>query len=301
MVPVYRRQGGTFRGEGTVTTPPVQCRMHGDDRVDHHVDSARNPLIKALARLEDRRGRDATQRYLIEGAREVARALDGGVRPERLLVCPQLAGPALVTSLGRRAREAGAELVTTSLEAFQRLSFRSNPDGVMAVAIARTMAAAEVPIPTAALLLVIDGLEKPGNIGALLRTAEAVGVDGVFLSGEGTDLYNPNVIRASMGSLFALPVAVANATTVRERLEAAGVNTVATSPGATLRHWDADYLGSTAVVLGPEHDGLDAGWLTPGSTQVTVPMQGRLVDSLNVSVTGAVVLYEALRQRAAVP
>lgn len=264
---------------------------------EHHVDSGRNPLIKALARLKDRRGRDRAERYLVEGAREATRAIDGGVSIEHLLVCPQLAAQSVTGPLASRVKAAGGEVVTTSLEAFQRLSVRANPDGVIAVAVARPLSIADLPIPTDALLLVVDGLEKPGNVGALLRTADAVGVDAVFMTGEGTDLYNPNVIRSSMGSLFALPVAVGTGAGVRARLVEAGVRIITTSPSSEMTHWQASYVGATAVVLGPEHQGLDRDWFEVGHHQVKVPMRGRLADSLNVSVAGAVILYEAMRQR----
>ncbi len=264
---------------------------------DHHVDSARNPLIKALLRLKDRRGRESAERFLVEGIREATRALDAQVQVEHLLLCPQLLRPADSASLERRVRAAGGEIVTTSLEAFQRLSFRAGPDGVMAVAVAPARGCEDVVLPAGALILVVDGLEKPGNIGALLRTADAVGVDAVFLTGEGTDLYNPNVIRASMGSVFTLPIVRAQGDQVRAKLAEEGVRIVATSPAAVTSHWDADYTGSIAVVLGAEHAGLEPAWLEGAHAPVRIPMRAQVADSLNVSVAGAVILYEALRQR----
>ena len=141
-----------------------------------------------------------------------------------------------------------------------------------------------------------DGLEKPGNLGALLRTADGAGLDAVFLTGEGTDLTNPNVIRASMGSVFSRPVRTAGAPALLEWLTARGFKLVAATPGADTSFWDADYQGATAILLGTEHEGLSPAWLEAASTRVAIPMRG-LADSLNVATAGALLVYEALRQR----
>ena len=156
----------------------------------------------------------------------------------------------------------------------------------------------------------VDGLEKPGNLGALLRTADAVGVDAVFATGSGTDLFNPNVVRASMGSLFARPVLALDTDELLAWLTRRGVRVVATSPHAARVFWDAPLVGAsddaadgaadrgTAIVLGPEHEGLEPRWLDAAALRVRVPMAG-LADSLNVATTGALLLYEVLRQRRA--
>lgn len=278
------------------------CAVLAYDRAmaPKRIESTNNPWLKATARLKDRRGRQHSGRYLIEGLREVERAIAAGVAVEQLVVAPELVGePDRVNELVHAAPANDIELFTLSSAAFARLSLRQNPDGVAAVAVSRRRSPASVPLPTDALVLVVVGLEKPGNLGALLRTADATGVDAVFLSGSGTDLENPNVIRASQGSLFAVPVATGTASELLSTLESAGLRLVATSPRATATIWEVDLTGGVALVLGAEHSGLPEEWLRAAHSELRIPMRSGLADSLNVSVAGAVVLYEALRQRSA--
>ncbi|HKI55737.1 MAG TPA: RNA methyltransferase [Trueperaceae bacterium] len=264
------------------------------------VESARNPLVKQAAALKARRARDATGLTLIEGAREVARALAAGVAVRSLLLCPELGPePAALDLLVRDAEAAGAEVAFLSEGAFARLTLRQGPDGVAAVAAWQARQPAALAPGPNPLILVLDGLEKPGNVGALLRTADAAGVDAVVLTGRGTDLGNPNVIRASMGSVFALPVAVADGDDARAWLRSLPVRVIAATPDAEEPHWTADYRGGTAIVVGAEDRGLAAAWLEAADRRVAIPMRSRSADSLNVAVAGAVLLFEAVRQRTA--
>lgn len=265
----------------------------------HRIESARNPLVKEVAKLKQRRERERTGLMLVEGAREVRSALVAKLAVQRLLLCPDLQadGGAEADALRRIAEQRGAEIVLLSTQAFTRVSLRQGPDGVAAVAASPGRGLAELALPAEPLVLVLDGLEKPGNVGALLRTADAVGVDAVVFTGAGTDVTNPNVIRASMGSAFVVPVAVAASDDVLAWLHLHALRIVAASPGADEAHWDADYRGAIAVVLGAEHAGLPQSWLTAAHRRVFIPMQGQAADSLNVAVAGAVLLYEAARQR----
>lgn len=267
------------------------------------VESARNPLVKGAAALKERRARERSGLTLVEGAREVERAIAAGVPLRTLLLCPELrpAGEDSVdatASLERRAERSGAEVVLLSRAAFTRLTLRQGPDGVAAVASWRAPGLASLTPGPDPLLLVLDGIEKPGNVGALLRTADGAGVDGVVVTGGGTDLGNPNVIRASMASVFALPVAVADGEAARIWLRSSRARVVAATPEADASHWSADYRGSVAIVLGAEDRGLPSAWLDAADRRVTIPMRGNAADSLNVAVAGAVLLYEAVRQRA---
>jgi RNA methyltransferase, TrmH family len=278
--------------------------------VSKRIDSTKNPTLKAFAELKERKARDAQQRYLIEGSRETLRALQGGERLQTLLFCPSflshegkkvIAEGRLVLSVveGRQKVEGKGqelEILELSQAAFEKLSLRQNPDGVMAVAEIQKKNLADVSLKENALVLVIDGLEKPGNIGALLRSADAVNVDAVFVSGQGTDLYNPNVIRASMGSLFSRPVLAVDTHELIEFLRVKHFNMIAATPHTTKKYWDEDFSKATAIVLGTEHEGLSKEWLEAATSQVTIPMNG-LADSLNVATAGALLLYEALRQR----
>jgi TrmH family RNA methyltransferase len=264
------------------------------------IDSARNPLVKEVAALKVRRERDRTGRILIEGLREAERAAEAGLTLERLLLAPESwpdGSLETAEALERAVASRGADVIHLSPDAFRRLSLRERPDGVAVVALSPARTLERLTLPDDPLVLILDGIEKPGNVGALLRTADAAGVDGVLLTGEGTDLGNPNVIRASMGSVFALPIAAASAAEARTWLRARRLRVVATTPRADLAHWQADYRGGVAVVLGSEHVGLGAAWLDCADQRVRIPMHARLADSLNVGVAGAVVLFEAMRQR----
>lgn len=280
-----------------------------------HVESTANPLVKELAGLKQRRERERSGDFVVEGVREARHALSAGVDVRLLVVAPALLPPGeTAEAWAASARAAGADAVTFGAAAFSRVSHREHPDGVLLRARARRVAPAAVPLTHGALVLVLAGIEKPGNLGALLRTADAVGADAVFVCddvgpgagdteedgagrGRGVDLENPNVIRAAMGSSFVLNVAVGSPGEVVGAVEGAGLRLVATTPSARLPHWDADLKGGVAIVLGREHEGLSDWWLRRAHERVTIPMRGRAADSLNVSVAGAVLLYEALRQR----
>ena len=259
------------------------------------IESPKNPEVKGLVRLKERRVRDREGRYLIEGARETRRAREAGVPLLTLYVCPVFMRPEGDT-FTTELESAGVDTVELSQDAFSRVSYRDAPDGVLAVAAVQPRELGGLELSQNALVLVLDGLEKPGNLGALLRTADGAGLDAVFLTGEGTDLTNPNVIRASMGSVFSRPVRTVAAPTLLEWLSARDFKLVAASPGADASFWDANYQGATAIVLGTEHEGLSPLWLGAASTRVAIPMRG-LADSLNVATAGALLVYEALRQR----
>jgi TrmH family RNA methyltransferase len=260
------------------------------------IDSPQNPTIKTLARLKERRQREAKGRFLIEGTRELSRALEACITLEQVLICPELLssqGSALISVLERHAV---IESIETSAAAFKRVSIREHPDGILATALSWRSTLDALTLPRNSVVLVLDGLEKPGNLGALLRTADATNVDVVFITGKGTDIFNPNVVRASMGSLFSRPVITAEMGELITFLQAHGIELVATSPSADRLYWDESYLGSTAILLGTEHGGLTPAWLEAASRQVFIPMHG-LADSLNVATSGALLLYEVLRQR----
>ena len=261
----------------------------------HRISSPSNPLVKRLVRLRERRARDAEGVALVEGAREVLRALDGGWRPHLIATCAELSSPEAAAAVAR-LDAAGAERIELGAAAFAKVSLRQHPDGVLALVVPPERGLEGLPWPADGLYLVVDGLEKPGNLGALLRTADAADVDAVFVTGRGTDLHNPNVVRASMGSLFARPVLAVGPEELRAALRRHGVRLVVTSPHADRDLWDADLRGASAIVLGTEHEGLAPDWLEAADDRVRVPMAG-LADSLNVATTGALLLFEARRQR----
>ena len=260
------------------------------------VDSPKNERVKALARLHDRRERQREGRTLVEGVREVGRAAAAGVPIEQLWLAADSAGAGART-LAARLEASGVAVVEASDPAFGRLSRRQAPDGLIAVARPVSIRLEELVLPDAPLLVVAVGNEKPGNLGALARSADAASADALIVVDDaGTDLWNPHVIRASMGSIFALPAASGPSDTVLPWLARQEVAIVATSPAAVLDVWDADWTEGVAIVLGPEHTGLDERWRGAADRSVRIPMGGT-ADSLNVSVTGALLLFEAMRQR----
>ena len=189
------------------------------------IKSQKNPTIKALVRLKERRHRESKGQYLIEGKKEVANALKGKAPIEQVFICSELF---------RNASYLPPHLPITelSLIAFKKLSYRQKPEGIIALAKTQNTSLHQLNLPEKPLLLAIDNVEKPGNIGALLRTANAAGVDAVFLTGKGTDLYNPNVICSSIGSLFNQQILRLNANTLIPWLKAREIDIVATSPQA---------------------------------------------------------------------
>ncbi|MGI9528702.1 MAG: TrmH family RNA methyltransferase [Acidimicrobiia bacterium] len=245
-----------------------------------HIESPQNPRIKAWRALRSRSERDATDTFLVEGERETLR---GAAHLE------------LVTSIIRDDRT-DVDLpntVTVSSKAFDRLSARQNPDGVAGVFRTPAHDLDGLTLDDTTLILIADGVEKPGNIGAMIRTADAFGAAFVGAS-LGTDLYNPNVVRSAQGSLFAVPTASAPRADVSAWAGTHGT-IVVTTPDADLSIWDVDFSGPTSIVVGSEHDGVDASWLTEASG-CRIPTSGD-ADSLNASVAAAVFLAEAVRQR----
>jgi RNA methyltransferase, TrmH family len=268
------------------------------------ISSLQNPRIKQLVRLRDRRPRDEAGVFLVEGYRQIRRALDKGVALTELYVCPEWypGEQGNEAELIRDAQAAGAKAYRLSQEAFAKVAYRERPDGLLAVAPQWRRGLAELETHLAdrpePFLLVVEAIEKPGNLGTLLRGADASGVDALIICDPVTDLFNPNVVRASTGVLFALPVIVAESSEVRPWLAARGIRSVATTPAATTLHTDEDLRGPLALIMGSEQYGLSEYWLREADARVRIPMAGQ-ADSLNVAMAAIITLFEAVRQRGA--
>jgi RNA methyltransferase, TrmH family len=259
------------------------------------ITSAANPRIRALLRLRDRGGREATGLTLVDGLREVRRALDAGVPIEAAYVGPSAArgdGPALVRALA----SAGVPLVEVGAAVESRLGFGDRNEGVIAVVRPPALVLDDLSLPAAPLLVILERVEKPGNLGAVLRSADGAGADALVLADPLADPWNPNVIRASLGTAFSMPLAGAAADEVLAWSRRRKIRLVAARVDAAALYTDADLGGPLAFVLGSEADGLSAIWHGPDIEPVRLPMLG-IGDSLNVSVAAAVLLYEARRQR----
>lgn len=258
--------------------------------------STANPRLRAAAALRDRRKRGQTGLTVVDGARELRRALDAGVEVVEAFVCgPLLAGEDARAALTRL--EAGSAPVHQVTEpAFAKLAFGDRAEGLVAVIRTPDLGLERLAPPTDALVVVIEGVEKPGNVGAVLRSADGAGADAVIAASPRTDLFNPNVIRASAGTVFTMPLAAAPNVTVRGWLRDRGIRILATRVEASVPYTSVDLTGPVAIVLGAEDVGLSDVWNQPPVDAIRLPMLGT-ADSLNVSITAAVVLYEARRQR----
>ena len=262
------------------------------------ITSPANPRIKHLVRLRERRERDQSGLFLIEGYRELSRALEGGVELTELYSCPSLYLGEHEGALVEAAIAAGAELIPVAESPFRKASYRDRPEGLLGVARQFPTGLERLQPGPDPLLLVVEAIEKPGNLGTMLRTAEAAGAAAVVVCDPATDPFNPNVVRASLGTLFSVPVVVGDTPGAIARLRALGIRTVATTPSASLAYWEADLTGPVAVVVGSEQYGLSAAWLEAADLRVVIPMPGS-VDSLNAAMAAGVVLFDAVRQRAA--
>jgi TrmH family RNA methyltransferase len=258
--------------------------------------STANPSIKAAARLRDRRERETTGRTLIDGAREVRRALDAGIEiVEAFVHEPWLAGPDARAALDvlqvRRTQVHAA-----SEAAFAKVAFGDRSEGLVAVARIPRHRLDELELSPDPLIVVLEGLEKPGNLGAVLRSADGAGADAVIAASPTTDLFNPNVIRASAGTVFSVPVVAAPTPEVLAWLRDRRIGIKAARVDADLTYADTTFAGPIAIALGSEVAGLTPAWSGHDVEAIRVPMRG-VGDSLNVSVTAAILLYEARRQR----
>lgn len=260
------------------------------------ITSPANTRIKALVRLRGRRERDRTGRFLIEGFRELRRALDAGLPIAELYVCPDLYLGTGEDAVVHGAAASGAVIVPVAPEAFRKASYRDRPEGLLAVAEQFAVGLELLEVPEGALVLVAESIEKPGNLGTMLRTADAAGVHAVIVCDPTTDPFNPNVVRASLGTLFTVPIAIASTSETISWLRSHGIRSHATTPDATTPLWEADLAAPCAVVVGSEQYGLSEAWLGAADERILIPMPGA-VDSLNAAMAAGIVLFEAVRQR----
>ena len=260
------------------------------------ITSLQNPRVKQLVRLRERRERDEVGLFLVEGYREVRRALEKGVRLSELYFSPDWFLGENEPALIEQARQAGAQLFELSKEAFTKCAYRDRPDGLLAVAPQWKHALADLKLSTPPFLLVVESIEKPGNLGTILRSADAAGVDAVIVCDAVTDIFNPNVVRSSTGVLFSVPVVVAGSEAVHAWLKEKCVRIIATTPDTPNIYTKVELVGPLAIVMGSEQYGLSEFWLKESDLTVRIPMAGQ-ADSLNVAMATIITLFEAVRQR----
>lgn len=253
------------------------------------ITSLQNPRVKHIVKLrDDKRQRKTDGLMLVEGYDEIQLALSAGHEPETLLSAPEL--------VTRQIGVANAESITVSRPVFEKMSYRDNPDGWLAVFTIPHTSLSDLLMAESPLVVVAESVEKPGNLGAILRTADAARVNALLICDPRVDLWNPNVVRASRGAVFSLPVVECDNASALEWLKAHNVRTLAATPSAQLPYFDVDLGESVAVAVGTEDEGLSDFWMSNADLRVNIPMMGR-VNSLNVSVSAALILYEAVRQR----
>jgi TrmH family RNA methyltransferase len=255
------------------------------------ITSLQNTLVKEAQALRESRERREKGMTIIDGAREINRAFEAGVILTQVFyIKGQQEG------LLKQLRSQKVEFIEVSDKVMQKLAYGERHEGIIALAKTPIVALKELKLPNQPLVVVLESLEKPGNLGAILRTCDGVGVAAVLVCDPKTDMYNPNVIRSSTGVIFTIPVVCAKPDEIFSFLKSRRIKICASAPAATKLYTQANFKGAWALVLGSEDKGLSNFWLLAADMTVKIPMKG-LADSLNVSISAAIILYEALRQR----
>jgi TrmH family RNA methyltransferase len=254
------------------------------------ITSLQNPKVKQIVKLrEDKRQRQSDGLMLVEGHDELELALRAGLKPQSILTAPELATRTIDIP------EAGT--LTVSRAVFEKMSYRDNPDGWLGIFSIPIIPLEEIKLSAIPLVIVAESIEKPGNLGAILRTADAAGVDAVIVCDPRVDVWNPNVVRASRGTIFTVPTVESANSNALAWLKSRGMQILAATPSADNLYTDVNLREPVAIVVGTEDRGLTDFWMSNADIKVKIPMMGK-VNSLNVSIATALLAYEAVRQRA---
>lgn len=257
------------------------------------ISSVQNPFIKQVIQLQDKaKARKQSGTFIIEGQREIELAIKGGYEVETLLFCPELSGK----SENLKVEIAENLKVEISKEVYQKLAYRDTTEGIIAIAKSKTLQLSDLKVGKNPLILVAEGLEKPGNIGALLRTADAANIDAVIIANPKSDMYNPNIVRSSVGCLFTRQIAVASSEEAIAFLKEHHINIYCAILQDSTTYHTQNYNEPTALVVGTEATGITEIWRQNSTKNINIPMQG-VIDSMNVSVAAAILVFEAKRQR----
>lgn len=259
------------------------------------IHSTQNSQVKKIRLLKEKsRERKKTNRFVIEGQREIKIALKAGYTLETLLFCPEILPHSDAISM---VNHPGVELIPISKQVYEKVAYRTTTEGVLAIAKSKSHALHTLQLNTKnPLILVAEAPEKPGNIGALLRTSDAAALDAVLIANPKTDLYNPNLIRSSLGAVFTNQIGIGTSAEIIQFLKQQHVTMYGAALTASKSYVDCNFTGSTALVVGAEATGLTSEWLQHTDQNLIIPMQGS-IDSMNVSVSAAILIFEAKRQR----
>ena len=257
------------------------------------ISSVQNPFIKSLVQLQEKaKSRKQSGTFLIEGQREITLALKGGYTLQTILFVPEIISfENIVSQVNQKV-----EYIEITKEVYQKLAYRDTTEGVLAIAETKPLLLADLKLSENPLILVAEGIEKPGNIGAILRTADAANIDAVIIANPKSDLYNPNVVRSSVGCLFTRQIATDTTENVIEYLKQNNINFYSATLQNSTAYHTQNYTLPTALVVGTEATGLTQNWRDQSTSNIIIPMQGE-IDSMNVSVAAAILLFEAKRQR----
>ncbi|GHT08211.1 rRNA methyltransferase [Bacteroidia bacterium] len=257
--------------------------------------SAQNSRIKHIQKLISKsKERKEQNRFVIEGARELSLAIAGAYKLDSVFVCPELFSKTDYPDVLQSIRP--EILFEVSEPVFQKIAYREGSDGILALAQPQSHTLSDLHLPENPFIIVLESVEKPGNLGAILRTADAAKADVVIVCDPLTDVYNPNAIRSSVGCIFTVPIAVSTNAETLSFLKAKKIKTFSAELQASQWYQDTDFTGPSAIVMGTEADGLTGFWLEQADVRIKIPMRGK-IDSLNVSVSTAVITFEAMRQR----
>lgn len=253
------------------------------------ITSTQNPKVKNLLKLIEKSSeRRAQNLIVVEGKRELGLAITAGMDIDQLYFCE---------TLGANANELKAhQYFEISKEVFAKLAYREKSDGYIGLLKPKYYHLDSLPLSNHPFLIVLEAVEKPGNLGAIMRTADAANIDAVIICDSKTDIYNPNAIRSSVGCLFTVPIALTSNDELKRWFEEKEINYYAAALTATKEYTDVDFKPASAIIMGTEATGLSDFWLSEQDKQIKIPMQGK-IDSLNVSISAAILTFEANRQR----
>ena len=261
--------------------------------MEKRITSLQNPEVKRVVALTEKaRDRKEQNCFVIEGVREISLAQQSGYAFEKLFVCPELYKPDTEYPVNLN----GCEQIEVTVEVFNKMAYRANDGGLVAVVEQKMLSISELSLKKEPLILVLESLEKPGNLGAILRTCDAAKIDAVLICDGKTDIYNPNAIRSGVGCLFTNQIAVCSSEDAITWLKENKFSIFTTDLTATHYYHQVDYRKSAAIVMGSEAWGVSDKWKTAATAKIKIPMSGK-IDSMNVSNSAAILIYEAMRQR----
>ena len=260
---------------------------------ENKISSLQNAKVKQVVALQQKSAERRKQGvFVVEGVRELQHCLDAGYKADALFICPELLG----TSTLPQMLPDSASTYDVTPDVYEKMAYRGGTEGVIAIVQSRQLKLKDLQLSKHPLLIVLESVEKPGNLGAILRSADAAGADAVIVCDPLTDLYNPNLIRSSIGAIFSVPCVACSSDECISFLKAKGIQILTAQLQDSKLYYDTDMTGGTAIIMGTESTGLTDIWRQVADAHIRIPMLGQL-DSLNVSVSAAILLYEAVRQR----